>query len=129
MTQTRQGSWCTKPNTHNKEALPDRTSHPPAIKLRGLYVVIEPISKLYMYDMGCFLIRSHSGNHCIMLAYHVDTNFILVNAFHSRHNCHRLSAYNHIMSRLKSDSQAVDLQVLDNKAIEVYKLAIEDKWN
>ena len=116
LTQTRQGSRSTKPKPCNNEALPDSTSQLPDVKSRKLYVVIEPIRKIYTDDMGHFPVRSCSGNHYFILVYHVETNVILVDAFHSRHNRHRLAAYDRIMSRLKSGGHAVDLQVLDKKA-------------
>ena len=128
MTQTIQGCRSTKPNPCNNEALPDSTSQFPAVKSRKLYVVIKPIRKLYTDVMGCFPVRSRRRNHYIMLDYHVDTIVILVHAFHSRHYSHRHAVYNHIMSCLKSGSNAVDLQVLENEDSKAYIVSIEDKW-
>ena len=90
MTQTRPGLCSTNPKSPNKEVLPDITSQRPSVKSKELYVVIEPIIKVYTEDMGRFPIRSRSGNHYIMLAYQVDTNSILVKPFQSRHNQHRI---------------------------------------
>ena len=64
-----------------------------------------------------------------MLAYNVETNVILVDALQSRHNRHRIAAYDRIMSCLKSGGHGVDLQVLENKSIKAYNLDIEDKRN
>ena len=77
--------------------------------------------------MGRFPVRSCSYNHYIMLAYHADCNVILVEAFKSRHDHHRIAAYN-CMHRLKLEGHSVDLLMLDNKASESYKLAITKKW-
>ena len=93
ITQSRQGSFSTKPKPTSKEALPDITSQLPALKSKELYVFTQPISKLYTDNMGRFPVRSRSGNHYIMLAYHADTNAILVEPFQSRHNRHRSEAY------------------------------------
>ena len=58
------------------------------------------MSKLYSDDMGRFPIRSRNGNYFIVLAYHVDTNVILVEPFQSRHDRHRLAAADRITTRL-----------------------------
>ena len=63
-----------------------------------------------------------------MLAYHVDTNVILVDSFASRHNRHRLAAANRIMANLTKRGHGVDLQILDNECSAAYKLQIEEKW-
>ena len=99
MTQTRQDLCITKPKTLNKEALPGITSQIPSVKSKELYVVIEPINKLYTDGMVRSPVRSHIGNHYIMLAYQVDTNNILVEPFQYRHDQHRFAAYDHIMAK------------------------------
>ena len=63
-----------------------------------------------------------------MLAYHVKSNTILVEPFQSRHERHRLAAYDRIMSRIKRNSHTVDLQIMDNEASKSHKLTIEEKW-
>ena len=80
----------------------------------GTTSIVEYSSKLYTDDMGRFHIHSRSSNRYLMLAYHVDTNAILVSAFQSHNNRHRITAYNIIISCLKSKVHSVDLQVLDN---------------
>ena len=63
-----------------------------------------------------------------MLAYPVDSKIILVEPFQSRHDCHRLAAAKPIMYRLQKNGQNVDLQILDNKCINTYKIQIKEKW-
>ena len=77
--------------------------------------------------MGRFPVRSRSGNNLIMLAYHVDTNVILVEPFASRHDCHRLAAADRIMSNLTKRGYGVNLQILDNECSAAYKLQIKEK--
>ena len=69
-------------------------------KSKEIFIRTEPISKLYTDDMGRFPIRSRRGNNFIMLAYHVDTNVILVEPFASCHDRHHLAAANRIMAKL-----------------------------
>ena len=87
LTQTRQGLRSTKAKPA-KPVTPAVYAPPPAA--HELHVFVEPIGKLYTDDMGRFPTRSRSGNQYIMLAYHCDTNAILVEAFQSRHDRHRM---------------------------------------
>ena len=63
-----------------------------------------------------------------MLAYHVDTNVILVEPFDYRHDCHRLADADRIMANLTKRGHGVDLHILDNECSATYKLQIEEKW-
>ena len=64
-----------------------------------------------------------------MVAYHDKANVILIEGFQSRHNRHRIPAYNAIMQRLKDRGIKVTNQVLDDEASEAYKIAITYKWD
>jgi hypothetical protein len=90
---------------------------------------VYPLSKLYMDDTGCFLVRAHLGNQYIMIAFHANGNLILQQAFKSKSNRHCLAAYNAIMLCLTARGLSVDLQILNNKASAPYKEAITFKWN
>ena len=78
--------------------------------------------------MGRFPVLSRSGNYFTMLAYHVDSNVILVKLIQARHDRHRLAAANRIMSQLQKNGHNVDLQILENECRTAYKLQIEGKW-
>ena len=97
-------------------------------KSQELFIRTELISKIYTDNMGRFPIRSWRGNNFIMLAYHVDTNVILVEPFASHHDRHRLAAADRIMANLTKRGHCVDLHILDNKCSAAYKLQIEEKW-
>ena len=87
------------------------------------------VATLYTDDCGRFPIRAQSGNQYIMVAYHVKANVMLIKGFQTRHDQHRIPAYNAIMQRLKNHGVTVANQVLYNKASEAYKAAITNKWN
>ena len=53
-----------------------------------------------------------------MLSYHVNTNVILVEAFQSCHDRHRLAIANCLISLLYKRGHTVDLQILNNKCSE-----------
>ena len=68
LTQSRQGVRST--NTKPRPDL-DPVPREPMTKSKELFIITEPISKLYTDDMGRFPFRSCIGNNFIMLAYHV----------------------------------------------------------
>ena len=50
-----------------------------------------------------------------MLAYHCDSNAILIEPFQSRHDRDRIAAHGHIMTRLCDHDHLVEHQILDNE--------------
>jgi hypothetical protein len=126
LSQVRQGIRSTKPKAPPTEAPP---TAPTTFPSKELHVWSEPISKLYTDEMGQFSVRSCSSNQYIMLAYHCNSNAILlVEPFQSRNDRHRIPAYKRLMSRVKARSHIVDHQVLDNKASAEYIRVITEDW-
>jgi len=124
LTQVRQGIRSTKPKPPPQPPQPA----PPATPSKELHIWTEPISKLFTDDMGRFPVRSRSGNQYIMLAYHCDSNAILVEPFQSRADRHRIPAYTRLMSRLQARGHTVDHQVLDNECSAEYIRTITEDW-
>ena len=81
MTQTHQGE-----RSINRKATPSNqtrevsqiSSNIPATKSNELFVILKPVSKLYTDDMGQVPICSRFGHRYIMLAFHCDSNAILI---------------------------------------------------
>eukprot|EP00804_Cyclotella_cryptica_P001782 CCRYP_018594-RA/>CCRYP_018594-RA protein AED:0.21 eAED:0.21 QI:0/-1/0/1/-1/1/1/0/556 len=121
----RKGICSTKPKT---PPVPSPSTLPSPTPSHELHIVTEPISKLYTDDMGHFPTRSRSGNQYIMLAYHCDSNAILVEPFQSRHDRHRVAAHGRIMTRLRDRDHPIEHQILDNEASENYRQAITQDW-
>ena len=94
-----------------------------------VYVVTQPLSKLFTSDTGCFPVRAFPGNQYVMIVFHADGNLILQQAFKTKSDCLHIAAYNAIMTRLAAQGLSVDLQILDNEASSAYKEAITFKWN
>ena len=67
-------------------------------------------------------------NQYIMLAYHWDSNTILVKLLSSKKDLHRIAAYKSIMTRLQQGGHKVDIQVLDNKSSQEYLRVISEEW-
>ena len=118
-THTRQGVRSIKrkatPSNPTRE-VSQISSNIPDTKSNELFVVINPVSKLYTDCIGRFPIRSFSVHRYIILAFHCDSNAILIEPFQSCHIHHRILAYSRIMTRLSERGHAVDLQVIDNEA-------------
>jgi hypothetical protein len=59
-----------------------------------VFVVIQPLSKLFTNDTGRFPVRAHSGNQYVMITFHTDGNLILQQAFNkTESDCHRIAIY------------------------------------
>ena len=97
MVQTRQGVRSTKPKPEKAPAPPADVEPAPILPAdevsRELHIRVRHISKLYTDDTGRFPVTSRSRNQYMMIAYHCDSNVILVEPFQSRKDHHRLAAY------------------------------------
>ena len=80
LTQAKQGIRSTKTVPPTLLTPPSsNTTRPKAT--RELHLWVKPISTLYTDDTGRFPARSRSGNKYLMVAYHCNTNAILVEPF------------------------------------------------
>ena len=109
LTQARKYVCYIKPN-------PPSDTQLPSVKSQELFIQVEPISKLYTGDMEQFPVCSCSGNHYIMLSFHVDTKSNLVEPFQSKQYIYLLAAYECIMTCLNKRGHTTDLQILDKKS-------------
>ena len=130
MTQTRQHIRSTKPPP--PPTLPPPPPPCPTIvpsPSQEVHLTEIATSTLFTDDTGRFPIRARSGNQYIMVAFHQDANAILVQPFQSKHDHHRIPAYNTIMTRIKAAGLRVTRHVLDNEASSAYRNAITTTWN
>ena len=82
---------------------------------------------MYTVDTSRFPVRSRSENQYISIAYHCDSNSIIVSPFKSLDDKHRLLTYGAITQSLKDRNILVDLQILDNEASTEYKRIIKSE--
>ena len=61
-----------------------------------------------------------------MVAYHCDSDAILVAPFKTRKDKHKLEAYKSIMTRLRENGMSVNLKILDNEASSKFKHLITE---
>jgi hypothetical protein len=102
---------------------------PIAAPSNQVFVITPLLSKLFTNNTGQFPIRACSGNQYVLIAFHANGCLILQQAFKTKSDCHRIAAYNIIMTHLVARGLSVDLQILDNKASSNYKESITFKWN
>ncbi len=57
---------------------------PVATPYNQVFVMTQPLSKLFTDDTGRFPVRAHSGNQYVIIAFHADGNLILQQAFKSK---------------------------------------------
>ncbi len=116
LAQTQQNVQSTKPQST------PRTSPPPAIKapallanaLQEVFPHVYPISKLCTDDTGGFPVQACLGNQYVMIAYPMDGNLILQQAFQTKADKDCIPAFNTIMARLAACRLLVDLNIRDN---------------
>ncbi len=101
---------------------------PLAEALQEVFLRVYPISKLYTDDMGRIPVRACLGNQYVMIAYHTDENLIPQQAFQTKADTHRISAFNNIMERLAARGLLVDLNIRDNEASANFKGVITESW-
>ena len=127
LTQAKQGIRSTKTGPPSLLTPPNNgKKHPKSIK--ELHLWVKPISMLYIDNTGRFPVRSHIVNLYLMVAYHCNTNAILIEPFQIQEDRHRIPAYTGIMTRLKTRSHVIDNQVLDNEASKEYRRHVTNIW-
>ena len=130
MVQTRQHVRSTRPTL--KLGKPPKAIPPedePEGRKNKIHIKTTHINKLYTDYTGRFPVISRKVNQYIMVAYHCDSNAVLVVPFKTRKDKDRMAAYNTIMQRLKDRDMIVNLKILDNEASKEYKMLIKVKWN
>eukprot|EP00804_Cyclotella_cryptica_P014697 CCRYP_012699-RA/>CCRYP_012699-RA protein AED:0.53 eAED:0.32 QI:0/0/0/0.66/0/0/3/0/421 len=74
-----------QPQQHIRSTTRTTTHMPtiPALPQQAIDLFTIPLNKIFTDDTGCFHPRTRSGNQYIMIAFHADTNAILVRPFPS----------------------------------------------
>jgi hypothetical protein len=123
LAQMLQSVRSTKPQLTSHPNLPliIKTPTPLAEASQEVFLCVYPVSKLHADGMGCFPVRALSGNQYVMIAYHMDGNLILQQAFQMNAIKHCIPAFNTIMERLAACGLLVDLNISDNEASADFK--------
>jgi hypothetical protein len=130
LAQTQQNVQSTKPQLTSRPNPPSiiETPTPLAEASQEVFLHVYPISKLYTDDTGCSPVWARLGHQYFMIAYHMDGNLILQQAFQTKANKHHIPAFNTIMERLAACRLLMDLNIRDNEASADFKQVITESW-
>eukprot|EP00804_Cyclotella_cryptica_P024875 CCRYP_011786-RA/>CCRYP_011786-RA protein AED:0.28 eAED:0.28 QI:0/0/0/1/1/1/2/0/729 len=96
----------------------------PASPQHDIDIFTVPLNKIFTDDTGRFHPRSCSGNQFIMIAFHANTNAILVRPFPNKHDVHRIAEYQDIHARLCNANRKPMVHIPDNEASLAFRQAI-----
>jgi hypothetical protein len=77
--------------------------------------------------MGAFPFTSQQGNRYIMVAIHLDANYIFVEIMRSRSKEEMMRAYKKIIKGMRLAGLGLKKHTLYNKALEVFKQCIQEQ--
>jgi hypothetical protein len=99
--------------------------HIPITKSHKTFFRIEDLSDLiHTNQTGAFTFTSQQGNRYIMVAIHLNTNYIFVELMRSRSQEKMIRAYEKIFNRMRLAGLGLKKHTLDNKASEAFKQCI-----
>jgi hypothetical protein len=99
--------------------------HIPITKTHKAFFCIENLSNLIHTDQtGAFPFTSQQGNRYIMVAIHLNANYIFVEPIHSRSKEEMIRAYKKIINRMRLAGLGLKKHTFDNKALEAFKQCI-----
>ncbi len=96
--------------------------HIPIIKTHKAFFRIKDLSNSIHSDQtGAFPFTSQCGNRYIMVAIHLDANYIFVEPMSSRSKEEMIRAYEKIINRMKAAGLGLRKHTLDNEASDAFK--------
>ena len=106
-------------------------SEPPAteppIKHNDVYFHVWDMSEtIYSDDTGAFPYISQFGKKIIMIAIHVDANYIFAETMKNKSDGERIHAYQKIIDRMKKAKLGLRKHILDNEISKNYKKRIAE---
>jgi hypothetical protein len=89
----------------------------PAKCYNDIFVRIEDLAEsIHSNQTGTFLYTSQQGNQYIMIAIHLDANYIFCKPMKNRSEDEMIEAYQKIINRMKAAGLGIKTHQLDNKA-------------
>ena len=109
-----------------KQEKDDSHSPPPTIaRHNDIFLHVADLSETIHTDQtGGFPFLSQQGNRYIMVAIHLDANYIFVEAMKNRTEGEMIRAYQKTINRMKTAGLGVKKQVLDNECSAAMKACI-----
>ena len=104
--------------THHHEDSPP----PNIIRHQAIFFHIEDLSNTIHTDQtGGFPYTSQRGNRYIMVAIHLDANYIFIEPMKNRTEGQMMSAYQKIINRMRAAGLGLKKHILDNEASDAFK--------
>ncbi len=102
--------------------------HPlPPTKLNDIFVCVEGLNEeIHTNQTGAFPHTSQSGNHYIMVAVHLDVNYIFAKPMKKKTEGETIRVYQKILNRMKAAGLGLRKQVLDNECSAAMKACIKE---
>ncbi len=108
--------------------LPFHLHHIPITKTHEAFFRIEDLSdSIHTNQTGPFPFTSKLGNRYIMVAIHLDTNYIFVKPMRIRSKEEMIRVYKKIINRMRLAGLELKKHTLDNKASETFNHCIQEQ--
>jgi hypothetical protein len=102
--------------------------HIPIAKTHKAFFRIEDLSSsIHTKQIGVFPFTSQCGNRYIMVAIHLNANYIFVKPMSSRSKEEMIQAYEKIINRMRLAGLGLKKHTLDNEATEAFKQCIREQ--
>jgi hypothetical protein len=99
----------------------------PLTKLNNIFMHMEDLNKeIHTNQTGAFPFTSQRGNRYIMVAVHLDANYIFVKPMKNRTEGEMVRVYQKIISGMKAAGLGLKKQVLNNKCLGAMKTCIKE---
>jgi hypothetical protein len=102
--------------------------HIPITKIHEAFFRIEDLTNSIHTDQtGAFPFTSQHSNRYIMVAIHLNTNYIFIKLMRSRSKEEMIRAYKKIINRMKAAGLGLRKHTLDNEALDAFKQYIRQQ--
>jgi hypothetical protein len=94
---------------------------------KAFFRIVDLSDLIHTNQTGMFPFTSQCGNRYIMVAIHLNANYIFVEPMHSRSKEEMIRAYEKIINRMRLAGLGLKKHTFDNKALEVFKQCIQEQ--
>ncbi|KAL7525440.1 hypothetical protein ACHAWF_004304, partial [Thalassiosira exigua] len=120
----RQGIKSTKKRLSEQNASEPKVE--PKAKEHDIFIQIVDLQEtIYTDQTGKFPYLSSKGNRYVMVAVHIDANYITMEPMKNRTEGQMIETYNRIVAKFKGAGLSMKKHILDNEASEDFKAAIK----
>jgi hypothetical protein len=108
-------------------SLHSATLKAPIVKLSDIFVRIKDLSDTIQSDQtGSFPYTSQGGNRYIMVAIHLNKNYIFSKQMKNRTEEEMMGAYQRIVNKMRAAGLRLKKHILDNEASKAFKAKIKE---